>query len=991
MTKLFGFDGPPRMRLLCSGAIAILFGFVAIAGYTVFDAWRATWTNALQSSQNLTAALAHDIDRNITLYDLSLQTVVAGLKLPEIVQMSPRLRAAVLFDGSMAAEDFGTTFVVDEHGAPQIASRPTAAAGRNFAQEDYFVAQRDHPDLGLFISKPFRMRIGGEWAVAFSRRLDHPDGSFAGIVLGSVKLEYFQHLFERVDLGPGGTVTLLRSDGLVLLRKPSLSPDVGRVVPDFDHFRAARAGYFRATGKLDGVQRLFVYRQVGDLPLIVSVAPTTKMVFAEWARKAAITMALMLGLATIAGWLLAALLREFRRRAEAEGRALASEQRYKLVAEAERDARAALERSMAQVGDSVREQERAELALRESERRFRDFAESCGDWFWETGIDHRFTLFAGNTHNPGELADTDPIGKTSWELAGGDPATQAVWRAHQCDLEAHRPFRRFHYSFRMANGVQKHISASGIPVFDEQGTFAGYRGTAFDVTAAVAARHRVERAEALLRNAVDSISEGFVIFDAEDRFVMCNAAFERLHAAIPPDRRRGLRFEEILRAGAQPDGTESRETLAEREAWIKQRLREHRDPPPQPVERQLWDGRWILVCERRMSDGGTAGLQIDITALKETQQALFESQQRLARAQRIAGVGDIEHDIATGKVTFSDHAYDIYGLAKDGVPSWESFMSLIHPEDRDRVTDVIGHMEKGMPAPNIEYRIIRPDGEIRHLLRENETIRDRSGKVVRVASTVQDVTELRQSQERERDLHAQLQHRQKLEALGTLAGGIAHDMNNTLVPILALSKRAMTQAAAGSRERANLEIIYHASEHARDLVKQILAFSRKENVDKTRIHLGPIARDALQMMRASLPTTLALIERVDDVPSILGDSGQIRQVIINLVTNAAQAIGETSGTITVRVDAAHDWARINVADTGCGIDELHLPRLFDPFFTTKEAGQGTGLGLSVVHGIVTAHGGRIEVKSTPGRGAEFIVILPTIAGDQSDIAVGSAA
>lgn len=992
MIKRFGFDGPPRMRLLCSGAIAILLGFVAVAGYTVFDAWRATWTNALQSSQNLTAALAHDIDRNITLYDLSLQTVVADLKLPEIAQLSPQVRAAVLFNGSMAADEFGATFVVDENGDPQIISRSTAVTGRNFAQEEYFTAQRDHANLGLFISKPFRMRVNGQWAIAFSRRLDHPDGSFAGIVLGSVKLEYFQHLFERVDLGPGGTVTLLRSDGLVLLRKPSLGPEIGRIVPDFDHFRAARAGYFRASGKLDGVQRLFVYRQVGDLPLIVSVAPTTKMVFAEWARKAAITMVLMLGLATIAGWLLAALLREFRRRAEAERRAHASEQRHKLVAEAERDARAALEHSMAQVEASVREQKRAELALRESERRFRDFAESCGDWFWETGADHRFALFAGNTHNPGELADTDPIGKTSWELAGGDPATQAVWRAHQRDLDAHRPFRRFHSSFRMANGVLKHISASGIPVFDEHGEFTGYRGTAFDVTAAVEARHRVERAEALLRNAVDSISEGFVIFDAEDRFVMCNAAFERLHAAISPEQRHGLHFEEILRAGTQrPDGSEPSESLADREAWIAQRLHEHRHPPPQPTERQLWDGRWILVSERRMSDGGTAGLQIDITALKETQQALIESEQRLARAQRIAGVGDIEHDVVTGKVTFSDHVYDIYGLAKNEVPSWETFVALIHPEDRERVIDVIGHMQKGIPAPNIEYRIIRPDGELRHLLRENETIRDRSGKVVRVASTVQDVTELRQSQERERDLHAQLQHRQKLEALGTLAGGIAHDMNNTLVPILALSKRAMTQAAAGSRERTNLEIIYHASEHARDLVKQILAFSRKENIDKTQIRLGPIARDALQMMRASLPTTLALIERIDDVPLILGDSGQIRQVIINLVTNAAQAIGDNSGTITVRIDAAHEWARMSVADTGCGIDGQHLPRLFDPFFTTKEAGQGTGLGLSVVHGIVTAHGGRIEVKSAPGHGAEFIVSLPAIAADESDVAVGSAA
>ena len=288
-------------------------------------------------------------------------------------------------------------------------------------------------------------------------------------------------------------------------------------------------------------------------------------------------------------------------------------------------------------------------------------------------------------------------------------------------------------------------------------------------------------------------------------------------------------------------------------------------------------------------------------------------------------------------------------------------------------------MRQGIPGPVIEYRIIRPDGSLLHLLRENEPIHDASGKIVRVASTVKDITELRQTQERERELHIALQHRQKLEALGTLAGGIAHDMNNTLVPILALSKRAMTRAPDGTRERKNFETIYRASEHARDLVKQILTFSRKDSVDKKPVRLGALTHEALQMMRAGLPAMIALVERIDEAPLVLGDAGQIRQVIINLITNAAQAIGETTGTIIVRVEGDHEWVRLNVSDTGCGVDDHHLPRLFDPFFTTKEACRGTGLGLSVVHGIVTAHGGRIEVKSELGNGAEFAVVFPTIA------------
>jgi PAS domain S-box-containing protein len=989
MIKRFGSNRRPRMRLLYGGAIGILLGFLALAGYSLIDARNATRQNAVQASENLTAALAHDIDRNITLYDLSLQTVVAGLRLPQLPEMSTAVRQAVLFDGAAAAEGFGTTFVIDENGVIQFASKDSSAQDLNFADRDFFTAHRADPNLGLYISAPFRLRVSGAWAVAFSRRITRSDGSFAGIVFGSVKLDFFKRLFDRADLGPDGTLALIRADGLLLMRKPYIDPTTPRIVPGFEHFRTAPAGSFEATGQIDGLDRLFVYRAIGKLPLVVTVGPTTRVVFADWRRKAAVSIVLMLGLVALALWLLYRLIGEYRCRAEAEARAVESERRHRMIADAERDARAALEYSMAQLENSIREQRRAQLALRESEQRFRDFAGSCGDWFWETGPDHRFTHFIGNSYTAAEPRHDDPLDKTSWEFAGADPASDEIWRDHKATLDAHRPFRRFHYSLQSSDGARRHISMSGIPVFDEQGAFLGYRGTSFDITASIEARQRTQQAEALLRNAVDSISEGFVIYDADDRFVMCNAAHQHLYSVVGLHLRPGTPFEEILRAGVGRSGPGR--PIADPEAWIAQRLLDHRNPPARPVERQLWDGRWVLVCERRMSDGGTASLQIDISALKEAQRALHESERRLARAQRIAGVGDVEHELATRRVTWSDHAYEVYGLPRDHVPSWSEFLTLIHPDDREAIAGLAKQVWGGQPPARNEYRIIRPDGELRHLLRENEAIRDASGQVVRVASTVQDITELRQSQERERDLHVTLQHRQKLEALGTLAGGIAHDMNNTLVPILALSKRAMTHAPTGSRERQNFETIYRASEHARDLVKQILTFSRRDSMDKKPVRLGLIAREALQMMRAGIPTMIALVEHIDETPLVLGDAGQIRQVIINLVTNAAQAIGETSGTITVRIDASTEQVWLSVSDTGCGIDDRHLPKLFDPFFTTKEAGRGTGLGLSVVHGIVTAHGGRIDVRSKLGRGAEFAVAFPVLAVQEQPAAIEPAA
>jgi signal transduction histidine kinase len=252
---------------------------------------------------------------------------------------------------------------------------------------------------------------------------------------------------------------------------------------------------------------------------------------------------------------------------------------------------------------------------------------------------------------------------------------------------------------------------------------------------------------------------------------------------------------------------------------------------------------------------------------------------------------------------------------------------------------------------------------------------------------------VRQLQRQERadaarqELEGQLHHSQRLESLGILAGGIAHDLNNTLVPVLALTKIAARRAPEGSRERANLEIVHRASERARDLVKQILAFSRNEGIEMQPVSLTDIVRESVGILRASIPATIHIVTAIADVPSVLGNSGQLHQIVLNLVTNAAQAIGGGMGEIAIGLHAqtatedrngapAPASICLSVADTGHGMDEATRRRIFDPFFTTKPVGEGTGLGLSVVHGIVTAHGGQIAVASAPGKGTRFDIHFP---------------
>ena len=382
----------------------------------------------------------------------------------------------------------------------------------------------------------------------------------------------------------------------------------------------------------------------------------------------------------------------------------------------------------------------------------------------------------------------------------------------------------------------------------------------------------------------------------------------------------------------------------------------------------------MLVTERARLAGAVEDLATERVKL-------VRSEEHLARAQRISGVGSVVRDYQTGKSECSQEFYRIFGIDPDGpLPAVEDVLKMVHPDDRPAAKAAArASIAAAVGAEPLEYRIVRPSGEVRVVYREMEVTADDAGRQLCRVLTFKDITELRAAQEREKELNRQLMHAQKLEALGTLAGGIAHDLNNTLVPILALTKLVQDDLAADDPLREDTTTIICASERARGLVKQILAFSRKQDRQRQAVDLAAVTREALAMLRASVPATITIDGKIADVPAVIGDPNEFHQVIVNLVTNAAHAIGANQGAITIAVAAAGENIGLSVGDTGCGMDSATIDRLFEPFFTTKAVGEGTGLGLSVVHGIVSACGGRIEVNSSPGKGSTFIVVLPVAA------------
>jgi len=258
----------------------------------------------------------------------------------------------------------------------------------------------------------------------------------------------------------------------------------------------------------------------------------------------------------------------------------------------------------------------------------------------------------------------------------------------------------------------------------------------------------------------------------------------------------------------------------------------------------------------------------------------------------------------------------------------------------------------------------------------------------------QELNERKKAEEENKKLESQLRQAQKMEAIGTLAGGIAHDFNNVLYPIIGFTEMTQDLVPEESLAKKNLDEILIASERARSLVQQILTFSRQQEYNPQPLRVQPILKEALKLMRSSMPTTISLIQKIEETCGpVLSDPSQIHQIVMNLCTNAYHAMKTQGGILEVQlseIDIAPGqtekrsslypglYLSLTVRDTGHGIDPLIMERIFDPYFTTKPPGEGTGMGLALVHGIVKSFGGEIRVTSQPGQGSTFQVLLPRV-------------
>ena len=639
---------------------------------------------------------------------------------------------------------------------------------------------------------------------------------------------------------------------------------------------------------------------------------------------------------------------------------------------------------------------RSERKLSHTKERFRTLVEATSDWMWEVDIDCRYTYASPKvTDLLGYLPD-EVIGKTLWDLIppGEDEAAR----------ETFERFARSGVAFanivtqRLAkNGRRVVLESGGVPVRDSAGNFIGYRGIDRDVTEREQAQEALRESERRLQLALGAARMGTWDWDIASNNVRWSGEAETL-LRLMPGTFRGT-SEDFVNL-VHPDDRDPVRRAVERIRSEKTRELRHRFRVVTPSGEVHWlEAIGQTILDQAGKPARLIGVAMDVTESVVAERLLRREKDTAQTYLDVAGTMMVAIDKDRKVRLINRKGCETLGYTEAEIVGKDWFESAIPANLRAEVSRVFDRIIRGELEP-IEYYenpVRTKSGEERVIAWHNAVIRDEEGAILATLSSGTDITERQRAERVKEELEDQLRHAQRMETVGTLAGGIAHDFNNILAPILGYTDLALEELGRGNPVSEYLEHVITASRRAKELVEQLLVFSRQVESVREPIQLHLVIREALKLVRASLPNTIEIQQDIDAATgTVLANRAQIDQVLINLCTNSAHAMRDTGGVLRVTLDRVNisdqealqyeklrpgPHARLVVADTGHGMDRATMGRIFEPFFTTKEVGEGTGLGLPVVHGIVAGHKGAITVDSTVGKGTTMTVYLPITANE----------
>jgi len=617
----------------------------------------------------------------------------------------------------------------------------------------------------------------------------------------------------------------------------------------------------------------------------------------------------------------------------------------------------------------------AQNALQESERQYRHLIENSTDAVYTADADGNLTLANSGAAKLFGRRSGDLIGMNIFDLL---PPTTRKDIENAMSRQLNDNISAFYHEFPVTHRNGKHMwVGQNIQAVVERGNLHGLQGVLRDITERREAEEALRKSENRLRTIVDTMSEGIIQSGPNGRIVFANSAAESLlgvqRTQLETHNESDSRWEFL-----RPDGS----PMPMRE-WPGHRAREEKRPVQNVAGIKRSDGRisWLSANAVPVLNGDDVdGVVITFTDISKAREA--EENIRIVEFA-IDNAGEHVFLVSRdGPIIYSNRrAQESLGWTAE-----EILARTIHDIDPDVSPEdwaETWRLAKAGEWPSFESAHITKDGNSFPTMTScNYFEFDGQGYIF---AFVHDIS-------RQTELASQLRQSQKMEAIGTLAGGIAHDFNNILSAVLGYAELALNDVDKESNVHMCLTEVHKAGERATDLVKQILTFSRRKEQKRQPLRLGPIVKEALKLLRSSLPATIEIRRSVNvDTSPVMADAGQLHQVIMNLCTNAYQAMTEKGGILEVSLNdtdiTASDtvghlnlspgkYVKLSVNDTGTGIDEETRQRMFEPFFTTKPEGEGTGLGLATVHGIAKDHKGSIRVDSRPGEGTRIDVLIP---------------
>jgi PAS domain S-box-containing protein len=619
-----------------------------------------------------------------------------------------------------------------------------------------------------------------------------------------------------------------------------------------------------------------------------------------------------------------------------------------------------------------------EKALSESEERFRLIIETSNEGIWVRDRDDKTTFV--------NRVMAEMIGCVPDEILG-KPFTDFIYEE---DIQSHEEtvFRRSQgseeqYERRMCHQTGREVWTwvSAVPMFDGSSNYIGSFGMFTDITDRKLAEQALLESEARLRQIIDLVPHMIFVKDWEGKFLLANEAVAKaLNSTVS-----GLTGK--CHADFHPDKLELQRVLQDdREVITRGEIKFIPEEPYTDARGNLRFLQTTKVPFRISRDRrAVLGIAIDTTEHKRAE----DERARLVTAIEQVAEGIMIAD-ANFIIQYVNPAFErTTGFDRAEIIGRHTGILKSKKNDRAFYENIRNTLTRGEVWSG-RVQAQKKDGTLYDVEARTSPVRDESGNIINYITIRRDIT-------LEMKLEKELRQAQKMESIGTLAGGIAHDFNNILTAIIGYTEMALTRIPDRDPARNYLDQVITSGYRARDLVKQILTFSRQTEQERKPVQIAPIVKEALKLLRSSLPTTVEIRQEIAVNPVgdiVMADPTQIHQVLMNLCTNAFHAMRDKGGILNVvlaEVDAGSlcsehpelqpgSYVSLTVNDTGCGMDASVMERIFDPYFTTKAPGEGTGLGLSVVQGIVRSHNGIISVQSLPGVGTSFRVLLPLAGG-----------